>query len=376
MPAARPRLSGQPSDLEHTVRSMFAVKQFFALPDGELEFQVAYDEGSKGRFSALCAEVGPKGYRPELSGTEDECVLLLRRSQQGAAATSRTTVLFTLFSLASIVVFALVEALNYEQFAPSVPADYVFVSFSAGAAFLVGAHEAGQRFMARRRMAGHSNSYLIPWLPFLPPAPILGFATTQREPAMNRDALFDTIIIGPLAILALALVVYAIGDMTSAPSHLLYQWAHNGNASRLTNPSVVELGVDALLGPALPKAVAGTLPVSPLADAATVGFIVVFIGLLPMAFFDGGFLSTLAWGPGIAKIGSYLSVLVLMILDTPIYWGLAVLVLLLAGRPFQLRLLDEVSGLSQTRRWVCIGAVVLAFLCFPLPHNLGTMPLP
>ncbi len=369
-------MSGQPSDLEAAVRSRFTVRQSFALPDGELEFQVAYDDGAKAKFSDLCTDLEPKGFRPELTGTKDECVLLLRKSQPGKAVTSRITTILTLFSLASIVVFALVEAVNYEQFAPSVSADYVFVSFSVGAAFLVGAHEVGQRLMAMRRRAGHSNSYLIPWLPFLPPAPSLGFATTQREPALNRDALFDTIIAGPLAMFALALIIYAVGDLTSAPSQLLYQWAHNGNASRLTNPSAAELAVDSLLGPALPRAVAGTLPVSPLADAATVALILVFIGLLPMAFFDGGFLSALAWGSGLAKAGSYLSVIVLMVVDTPVYWGLAVLVLLLAGRPFQLRLLDEVSDLSPTRKWVFVGAVVLAFLCLPLPHNLGTLPLP
>ena len=95
-----------------------------------------------------------------------------------------------------------------------------------------------------------------------------------------------------------------------------------------------------------------------------------------MAFFDGGFLSAAAWTPVLARAGSYLSVLVLMVLDTPNYWGVAVLALLLAGRPFRLKLLDEVSELSPRRKWVYAGAIVLAFLSLPLPHNIGTLPLP
>jgi len=273
------------------------------------------------------------------------------------------------------VVFGLAEAINYEQFAPSVQPDIVLMSFSLATVLLVGGHEAGQRLMSRRRRAGHANSYLIPWLPFLPPAPSLGFATTQHEPAMNRDAVFDTVIAGPLAILALALVIYIVGDLTAVQSPLLYQWAHNGNATRLTNENALQMGLDAILGPALPKAVAGALPVSPLADASTVGFILVFIGLLPMAFFDGGFLAASALPPVLARAGSYLSVLALMVLDTPVYWGLAVLALLLAGRPFQLKLLDEVSGLSASRKWICALTIVLAFLCLPFPHNLGTLRL-
>jgi len=130
-----------------------------------------------------------------------------------------------------------------------------------------------------------------------------------------------------------------------------------------------------VLRPLLPTAAPGNVWVSPIADGATVGFILVFIGLLPMAFYDGGFLSSLVLPEGLARLASYLSVFALLILDTPTYWALAVVVLLLAGRPFQLRLRDEVSGLSASRKWVFAGAVVLAFLCLPFPHNLGTLPL-
>jgi membrane-associated protease RseP (regulator of RpoE activity) len=369
-------LSAASADVEQMVRGRFAVRQFYALPDGELEFQVAYEAGTKEKFTALSAELETKGYRPELTGTKDESVLVIRKATPYDGKPSRFTVFLALFALASIVVFGLAEALNYEQFAPSLQPDFVLVSFSASAAMIVSAHEIGQRMMSQRRKAGHANSYLIPWLPFLPPAPTLGFATTQREPAMNRDALFDTVIAGPLVLLAFAMVIYAIGDMTSVPSTVLYQWAHNGNASSLTNENVIQSGLDVLLGPALPKAVTNSLPISPLADASTVGFILVFIGLLPMAFFDGGYLAALAWRPLLARAGSYVSVLALLVLDTPNYWGLAIIVLLLAGRTYHLKLLDEVSELSKSRKLIYAGAIVLAFLCLPIPHNLGTLPLP
>jgi membrane-associated protease RseP (regulator of RpoE activity) len=362
--------------MEQMVRGRFAVKQFFALPEGELEFQVDYDENTKAKFASLCAELEPRGFRPELSGSKEECVLMVRKAAPTKGPSSRITVVLALFALASVVFFGLFEAIGYEQIAPSLQPDYVLVTFSVGAALLVAAHEIGQRLLAQRRKAGHANSYLIPWIPVLPPAPTLGFATTQREPAMNRDALFDTVIAGPLLLLVFAVILYAIGDITSVQSPLMYQWAHNANASRLTNGNAIQSGIDVLLGPVLPKAVAGALPVSPLADASTIGFILVFIGLLPMAFFDGGHLSALAWRPMLARAASYLSVLALMILDTPNYWGVAVLVLLLAGRPFQLRLLDEVSELSRSRKWVYAGAIVLAFLCLPLPHNIATLSLP
>ena len=368
------RLSVQ-QDSEELVRSKFKVKEFFALPEGELEFQVEYDGGTKRSFELLLSGLEPKGYRPELSGSKDECVLTLRKTESGQGTTSSLTRVIALFAVASVVVFAIAEVLNNQLLAPSVSGYFVFFSFSVGTAILMAAHEAGQRLAARKRKSGHAYSYLIPWLPFLPPAPSLGFTTSQRTPALNRDHLFDSIIAGPLLMLAFALVIYALGDLTSAQSPLLYQWAHNANASRLTNPSAMEMSVDALLGPVLPKAVAGALPISPLADAATVGLILVFIGLLPMATFDGGYLSLAAWGERAARALTYVCAFGLLLLDTPTYWALAVFVLLLAGRRYSLKLLDSVSELSTSRQWIFIGTLVLAFLCLPLPHNLGTLSL-
>ena len=368
-------MAGLP-DLEGLIRSKFTVKEFFALPEGELEFQVAYTSETKAAFARLESELSPQGYRPELTGTKDEAVLTIRRSGPERKETSRAPVVLALFTLASVVVFAIGEVLNYQQLAPAVSGYYVLFAFAIGTMAVLGGHELGQLVFSRRRRAGHASSYLIPWLPFLPPAPSLGFTSSQREPALNKDALFDTVLAGPLLMLAFALVIYAIGDVTSAQSALLYQWAHNGNSTRLTNPNVIEASMDAILGPVLPKAVAGALPISPLADAATVGFIIIFIDLLPMATFDGGLLLNTAWGENAVRVVTYFTAFGLLILDTPTYWALAVFALLLAGRPSNLKVLDGISGLTRSRQWIFVGALVLAFLCLPVPHNLGTISLP
>ncbi len=359
------------------VRDIFAVKESFVLPGGEHEYQVAYDEGTKRKFADLEVKLAAGGYRPELSGTRDECVLILRKTEEPTTRLSRLPVLLALFTLASLVVFSLLQQLVYEQLVPSQPGYVVFFGFGATIAILMGAHELGQRLVARRRRAGHASSYLIPGIPFLPPfLPSLGFVTSQRTPALNRDNLFDTVIVGPLAILGLAIVMYAIGALTAVPTTALQQGSQLANTTVSINPNAIQMGVDSILGPFIQKAASGTVQVSPIADGATVGFILVFIGLLPMSAYDGGFLSMAAWGPRAARGLTYLSVLALLALDTPTYWPVAIVVLLLAGRPSQLKLLDDVSGLSRNRQWVFIGTLVLAFLCLPIPHNIGTFPLP
>lgn len=372
-------MSQGPSDLEGMVRSKFAVKEFFSLPDGELEFQIAYDEGTKAKFADLVAEVVPRGYRPELTGTGDECVLQLRREDAAPSKNSRVPVIFALFTVASLVVFALIQRVNYEQEAPSLPGYFVLFSFIAGVGLLLGVHELAQRLVGRARRAGHAGSFVIPGIPLLPPfLPTLGVVASQKSPALNRDALFDTVLAGPLAMLAVAILMSALGDITSVSSPVLYQWAHSSNSTYVTNPSAFEASLGGLLGPVLPKVAAGSLPASPIADAATVGFILVFISLLPMAIFDGGYLVTLAWGGRAARAAAYLSVLFLLAVDVnfAIYWAIAIVALLLAGRPTKLRVLDEVSSLSRSRQWVFIGTLVLAILCMPAPHTLATLPFP
>lgn len=365
------------SELEQTVHSKFSVKQSFVLPEGEFEYLVAYDQTAKVKFAELKSELAAKGYRPDLTGSTDECVLTLRKIQAPKNYTSRLPIIFALFTLASLLVFSLLQRIVYETLRPSLPGYLLLFGFGATIAALFGAHELGQRVMGGRRQGGHASSYLIPMIPFLPPfLPSLGFVTAQREPALNRDSLFDTVIAGPLAILALAIVLFIVGDLTAVSSSLPFASTHLANSTVSINPNAIQLAVDSVLGPFLPRVPEGYIEVSPLVDGATVGFILVFFGLLPMVSFDGGYLSTIAWGPKAARATTYLSVFGLLVLDTPTYWALAVVVLLLAGRPYQIKLLDEVSGLSTSRQWVFVGAMVLAFLCLPIPGNLGTFALP
>jgi membrane-associated protease RseP (regulator of RpoE activity) len=127
----------------------------------------------------------------------------------------------------------------------------------------------------------------------------------------------------------------------------------------------------------MPHVVPGYSTLSPLADGATVGLILTFVGLLPMTSFDGGHLSTLAWGAGVSRIASYLSVILLISMDLPSYWALAFAVLLLMSlnRDSEPQLLDEVSPVSKTRRLLYLGALALALLCMPLPRTIAGFPL-
>ena len=375
-PFARRRLSSETRDPEQLVRGMFTVTQAFTLPDGEHEFQVAFDAGTRGKFVELSSKLEPLGFTPELGGSKEECVLVLRKSDSRAPKVTRVPVIFALFTMAALVVFALLQQQVYGERVPSIPGYVVFFGFGVTIAIMMAGHEAAQRLSGRRRKGGHASSYLIPAVPLLYPFPSLGFISSPRQPALNKDGLFDTVLAGPLAILALSIVFYALGDLTSVRAAAIAPGSQLANSTVSINSNAIQAGIDWLLQPFLPAVQAGSVQVSPIADGATVGFILAFIGFLPLAFYDGGFLSNLSLGEGKARIAGYVGVVALMTLDTPIYWPLAIIALLLAGRRFEARTLDEVSELSRSRKWVFAATLVLALLCVPFPHNIGTLQLP
>ncbi|MDG6985254.1 MAG: hypothetical protein JRM73_00720 [Nitrososphaerota archaeon] len=370
-------MSGQPSEVELVVGRHFSVKQSFVLPGGELEFQVGYGPAAKQDFIALKKALSPLGYRPELTGSPEECVLTLRKAEAAKGKLSRLPVLVALFTAAAVVVSALLQQQIYQALVPSWPPYVTFFGFAVTVGAILGAHELGQRLMARSRDAGRASSYVIPGLPFIPPyLPSMGFVASQREPALNRDSLFDTIIAGPIAVLALALVLFAVGDVTAVQSAVTFASSGLNGTTVTINPNAIQMAFGTLLGPFTHSVANGYVSVSPIEDGSVIGFILVFITLLPMASYDGGLLASAAWGQRTAKVASYLSILVLLVLDTWTYWPIAIVALILVGRPNQLKLQDDVSPLSKSRRWVLVGAIVLAFLCLPIPQNLATLPLP
>jgi hypothetical protein len=372
-------LSGSPPDLEQSVRSKFSVKEFFTLPEGELEFQIAYDDGTKTKFAQIESELASRGYRPELTGTKDECVLTIRKAEPAPRKASRVPVVMALLTAVSLFVFGVLEEGIDGVLVPSMSDYYIILGFSGVIAVIMAAHELGQRFAARKGQAGHASSYLIPGVPYLTPfLPSLGFVSTQREPAVNRDRLFDVVVAGPLAIVGLSVIFYFIGTLTSVQSSVQFQNTSLVNSTVSINYNAIETIISSIVGPRTVGASSGYVQVSPIADGAAFGFVLAFICLLPMALFDGGLLSNIAWGEKAARATTYLSVLLLLVIDMnyATYWPPAVVALLLAGRQARLKLLDGVSGLSTRRQWVFIGSLVLAFLCLPVPHSIATFPLP
>jgi peptidase M50-like protein len=373
-------LAETPQDFDSYVRKRFSVKDSFQLPDGEVEYRVDYTPESKASFKALCSELQPLGFTPWLSGSEEDCALVVRKKQTPHPSLSRIPVLMALFTVASVVAYGILEFLIYADFAPTIPGYVVFLSYTACILAILVAHEFGHRYAAERRGTVAPVPYLIPGIPGITAfLPSLGTVSTQREPALNKDLLFDISIAGPLAAFGITVVLYALSAFVAVPSSapLSGTQAINGyfSVSQL-NPSVLQTAMDSALSPFLQQLAPGYLRLSPVSDAASIGFVLTFLSLLPMSFFDGGYLASTILRERGLRVATYLSIAVLIAIDTPSYWAPALFTLIIASRQQRSLLLDEVSKPSRSKRAILVLAIVLAFLCLPIPQNLITFPLP
>lgn len=369
-----------PPDFDSFVRARFSVKDSFQLQDGEIEYRVAYGPESKANFKALCSELLPRGYSPWLTGAQEDCVLVVKKRQPPHPSVSRIPVLMALLTVASVVAFGILEVLIYADFAPVIPGYVVLVSYCACLLAILVAHEFGHRYLAERRGTTAPVPYLIPGIPGITAfLPSLGIVSTQREPAVNRDSVFDISIAGPLAALGITLVLYVLSTFASVQSSLPLAGSQPINAYfsvSQVNPGVLQMVIDSALSPFSQKAASGYAMVSPVGDAAAIGFFLTFITLLPMSFFDGGYLASTVLGERGVRVATYLGVLALIVIDTPTYWAPAIFTLLIASRQQRVQLLDEVSRPAHKKRALLVLVIVLAFLCVPIPQNLATFPLP
>lgn len=365
-------------EIDQIVRSGFNVRDAFLLPEGEVEYKVAYGPDTKSKFEELCRALFPKGFVPQLTGTKEDATLVVRRSHESEGS-SRIPVLALLLTVTSIAVFSLLETAIYQQFAPEVPVYIVVLGYGASIVAILGAHELGHRYLARKRGNPPSLPFFIPGIPNLTAfLPTLGVISVHRKPLVNREDLFDGSLAGPLAAFALTVLLYAVGEVTSVVSSspiLSGQLPGSNIYVSQINPSVFQFAIDSLLGGFLAQPPPGFFRLSPMMDAATVGFLLTFLSVMPAVMIDGGYMVLSAFGGRVLRVCTYLSVFTLIALDTPNYWAIAIFLLVLAGRQPSAPVLDEVSEVPGRKKVVFLAALALGFLCLPIPQNLLTLPL-
>jgi membrane-associated protease RseP (regulator of RpoE activity) len=164
---------------------------------------------------------------------------------------------------------------------------------------ILGVHELGHYFMARRHGIRVTPPYFIP----VPMAlGTFGAFIQMRSPTEHRRALFDVAVAGPLAGLAVAVPALLIGLQTSSIS--------SGDVPVSAMPTMggTSVGSSVLfallaklsLGPSLEYG--HMLQLSPLAFAGWLGLLVSALNLLPTGQLDGGHIAHAMFGFRIGNV--------------------------------------------------------------------------
>jgi len=233
--------------------------------------------------------------------------------------------------------------------------------FSLALLSILGVHELGHYFVSKKYGIRVTLPYFIP-VPF--GLGTFGAFIKMRSPVVDRRALFDVGVAGPLAGLALAVPALILGL-------LLSEVVPEGKFGiALGSPLLFSLIMWLTLGP-IPEGYDVVL--HPVAFAGWIGFFVTALNLLPVGQLDGGHISYALLGRRQEKVAlaTFVALFVMGILYWQgwLTWSFLVLVLGLKHPPP----LNDLTLLDEGRRRLGVMMVILFFALitpnpFSLPH--------
>ncbi|HSP19380.1 MAG TPA: site-2 protease family protein [Myxococcaceae bacterium] len=254
------------------------------------------------------------------------------------------------------------------------------LEFTLATVSILGAHELGHYFLARRHGVSASLPYFIP-------LPLLGFGTLGavirvRDRIPTRNALVDIGAAGPLAGFLVALPFLAWGYAhsvfvaTPATAHTLLGpfslWSVVHHGLPRMEPQIFG---DNLLLLAFERVFLGARPAGmdvaahPFVTAGWLGTLVTMLNLVPVGQLDAGHLTYAVLGDRARLLGRLalvgLAVLTLTVSFTWLAWLLVVWLVVGVRHP---PLVRPEEPLGPLRGWVCAATAVVAVLCFlPAP---------
>jgi Zn-dependent protease len=231
------------------------------------------------------------------------------------------------------------------------------IPYAAAVLVILGAHELGHYFAARRRGIAVTLPYFLPF-PFV--FGTFGAFIQIRQPMKNRKILFDIGAAGPIAglIFAIPILLYGLSTSPLAPI----------GPGMIEGDSVLyAIAKRLVLGDWIPSARFDVL-LNQLALAGWIGLFVTGLNLLPIGQLDGGHILYSLVGER-AKYVYYPAIAGLAALTLLTNGGMSLMLILLIffGRVHAVPL-DNITPLDPRRRLVAIALLVVFVLVFvPIP---------
>lgn len=224
---------------------------------------------------------------------------------------------------------------------------------------ILGSHELGHYFAARRHKLAVTLPYFIP-APFISFLGTFGAFIQLREPMRNRKVLLDVGAAGPLAGLVFAIPILFIGLATSRVGPISPGGMLEGNSLLYAFAKMV------VFGRFLPDGQVDVY-INQLAMAGWAGLLVTALNLIPLGQLDGGHILYSLIGNGARRLYYPLVIASVALAFVSQAWILWVLLLLLFGRTYAAPL-DMITPLDKRRRWIGVLALFMFILTFvPVP---------
>lgn len=237
------------------------------------------------------------------------------------------------------------------------------IPYAAAILLILGAHELGHYFAARRRGIAVTLPYFLPF-PF-GVFGTFGAFIQLRQPMKNRKILFEIGAAGPIAGLIFAIPILLYGLSTSPLAPL-------GPGMVEGNSVLYAIAKRLVFGDWIPNARVDVL-VNQLAWAGWTGLFVTGLNLLPIGQLDGGHVLYSLVGER-AKYIYYPAIAALAALTLLTDGGLLFMLVLLIffGRTHAVPL-DNITALDPRRRFYAIATLAVFVLVFvPVPLSLRT----
>jgi Zn-dependent protease len=332
----------------YDVRVSYDVVEFFCRVDSAM---------LEDSFEQLRQDMAPHGYIPMISYDGGEHVIRIARKPKMKYRSITVNMAFFIITFITMLLAGVLDWASYDDSGGDLfTADNIVMgvlTFTLPLMAILGIHELGHFFMARRRKVAASLPFFIP---SFPPLGTFGAFISLRDPIPNRKALLEIGVAGPLFGLAVAIPLCILGLVLTNDGARLAPQNVTGNVVGVSFPllyMVIEYFVP----------ITGDYLLHPTAFAAWVGLLVTALNLLPVGQLDGGHIARALLG---AKT-KYLSWAVAAILIglSLLYTGwflFAMLVILLGVRhppP-----LNDISPLGKKRMLVGILAFVVLMVAF------------
>ncbi len=305
----------------------------------------------KHAFKALADELRPSGYLPRIRWIVDNYHLsILQRDIIENESYLRNKVLFAATVL-TVMLDGYLRSNNpilRQELMPNTPIIVNVLMFTFAILLIFAVHEYGHRYIALKRGINASQPYFIPAPPGM--GGTLGAIISQREPPVNRDALFDLGLSGPVSGFIATSLIAVVGISLSfiVPSVQVNQWMFDYPEIRfqiMPMPLILEI-IASIIKPTTSSEV---LIMHPVAFATWVGCIVTFINLIPSWQLDGGHIIRSLVGRESHKIVSVAGVLILII-SGYVVMGVVVAFFLMRPGVESIEPLDDLSSLSTSRK--------------------------